>query len=93
MEALIKTTEIVRNFSEILNNIKFKGYRYTITRGGKPIASIGPIKSQPEKLFLKDLKGLLKEIPSLGEEADAFAKDLDAIIKSQPSLPGKNQWE
>jgi len=78
MENMIKAIETVRNFSELLNNIKFKGHRYTIPRGGNPIALIGPIKSYPEKLLLKDLKELLKAIPSLGE---AFAKDLDEIIQ------------
>lgn len=93
MENVIKATEAVRGFSELLNNIKFKGHRYTIVRGGKPVASIGPVKPYPERLPLKDLKRLLNEIPSLGNEAEAFAKDIDAIIRCQPSLPSEDQWE
>lgn len=93
MENVIKATEAVRGFSELLNNIKFKGRYYTIVRGGKPVASIGPVKPYPERLPLKDLEKLLKEIPSLGDEAEAFAKDIDAIIRCQPSLPSEDQWE
>jgi antitoxin (DNA-binding transcriptional repressor) of toxin-antitoxin stability system len=93
MENEIKATEAVRGFSELLNNIKFKGHHYTILRGGKPVALIGPAKPYPEKLCLKALKKLLEEIPSLGDEAEAFAMDIDAIIGCQPVLPGEDRWE
>jgi antitoxin (DNA-binding transcriptional repressor) of toxin-antitoxin stability system len=93
MEGTIKATEAVRGFSELLNNIKYKGERYTILRGGKPVALIGPIKKPSEIIRLKDLKKLIEEIPSLGTDAETFAKDINAIIGSQPNLPGKEQWE
>jgi antitoxin (DNA-binding transcriptional repressor) of toxin-antitoxin stability system len=93
MESTIKATEAVRGFSELLNNIKYKGEHYTILRGGKPVALIGPVKTPPEIIHLKDLKRLMEEIPSLGSEAETFAKDIKAIIGSQPNLPGEGQWE
>lgn len=36
MNVPISSTEAVRNFSELLNNIKYRGDRYTVIRGGKP---------------------------------------------------------
>ena len=32
----ITVTDAVRNFSELLNNIRYRGERYTILKGGKP---------------------------------------------------------
>ena len=40
MEKRISATRAVRDFSEVLNTIKFKGVQYIIERGGKPVASI-----------------------------------------------------
>jgi len=93
MAKTIKATEAVRHFSDLLNTIKFKGNYYIILRGGKPIASIGPVKVAQEEHTLGELKSLLKKIPRLGEEADAFEKDLKEIIRKQPLLPGETEWE
>ncbi len=43
MEKRISATRAVRDFSEVLNTIKFKGVHYIIERGGKPIASMKSI--------------------------------------------------
>lgn len=93
MEKTIVATEAVRKFSELLNMIKFRGEHYVITRGGKPIASMGPLAAPPQEHTLGELKKLLKGIPSLGEEARAFEKDLAAIIRHQPLLPKARPWE
>ena len=37
MEKRISATRAVRDFSQVLNTIKFKGVHYIIERGGKPI--------------------------------------------------------
>jgi len=34
MQTAISSTEAVRKFSELLNNIKYRGDRYTVIRGG-----------------------------------------------------------
>ena len=44
MQTAISSTEAVRNFSELLNNIKYRGDRYTVIRGGKPAASLVPVE-------------------------------------------------
>jgi antitoxin (DNA-binding transcriptional repressor) of toxin-antitoxin stability system len=38
MRQTINATQAVRTFSELLNEIKYKGTTYTIERSGKPIA-------------------------------------------------------
>jgi hypothetical protein len=38
------------------------------------------------------LKGLLRKIPKLGEEAVAFEKDLKAVSRKQPAVPKGRAW-
>jgi antitoxin (DNA-binding transcriptional repressor) of toxin-antitoxin stability system len=88
----VSATEAVRKFSEILNSIKYRGDCYTIVRGGKPVASICPVEVPLKERSLGELKGLLKNIPRLGTEAERFEKDLKEILKHQPYLPKENKW-
>ena len=93
MEKRISATRAVRDFSEVLNTIKFKGVHYIIERGGKPIASMKPIDEEGDFKTLGELKGLLKKLPRLDEELDAFAADLEDIRKDQPPVVTGNLWE
>ncbi len=92
MEKTVSATEAVRKFSEILNSIKYRGNHYTILRGGKPIASICPVETPLRERTLSEIKGLLKKLPRLGDEAEKFEEDLKKIIKHQPLMPEKNRW-
>lgn len=93
MEKRITATQAVRDFSELLNKIKFKGDRYIIERSRKPVAQMEPIKEAKKAKTLSELKSLLKELPRLDEELDAFAEDLEGIRKDQPPLPEEGMWE
>lgn len=93
MEKTISATEAVRKFLEILNSIKYRGDHYTILRGGKPIAFISPAETPLKERTLGELKGLIRRIPRLGDEAERFAADLKKIIKEQPFVPEKGKWE
>jgi len=93
MEKHITATQAVRDFSELLNKIKFKRDRYIIERNGKPVAQMEPVREAKKAKTLKELKSLLKELPRLDEELDAFAADLVGIRKDQPPLPEEGMWE
>ncbi|MEW6669774.1 MAG: antitoxin [Thermodesulfobacteriota bacterium] len=93
MEKAVTATEAVRDFSGLLNTIRFKGETYIIKRGGKPIASIGPVREASVSKRLKDLKGILLELPRMGDELDPFEKDLIEVRRNQPSLPEEEPWE
>jgi len=93
MEKRITATKAVRDFSELLNTIKFKGDRYIIERSGKPVALMTPIPEATKIRTLKELKSLLRELPSLDDDRDAFAKDVEDIIASGPPLPKEGVWE
>ena len=93
MEKRISATRAVRDFSEVLNTIKFKGVHYIIERGGKPIASMKSIDEKIDPMTLGELKTLLKKLPRLEEELDAFALDLEEISRNQPIMSTGDLWE
>ena len=93
MKKRITATQAVRDFSEVLNTIKFKGVHYIIERGGKPVASMKPIDDTKDSMTLGDLKALLKKLPRLDEECDVFASDLENIWKDQPLMALGDVWE
>ena len=92
MEKRISATRAVREFSEVLNTIKFKGVHYIIERGGKPIASMKSIDEKLDSMTLGDLKTLLRKLPRLEEELDAFASDLEEISGNQPLMSTEDLW-
>ena len=93
MEKRISATQAVRDFSGVLNTIKFKGIHYIIERGGKPVASMTPINEEKDFKTLGELNVLLKKLPRLGEELDAFSADLEGIRKDQPLMAKEDLWE
>jgi antitoxin (DNA-binding transcriptional repressor) of toxin-antitoxin stability system len=93
MEKRISATRAVRDFSEVLNTVKFKGVHYIIERGGKPVATMKPIDEKTDFKTLGELKALLKKLPRLDEELDSFASDLKDISKDQPIMAMGDLWE
>jgi antitoxin (DNA-binding transcriptional repressor) of toxin-antitoxin stability system len=93
MEKVITATEAVKDFSALLNNIKFRGEHYIIQRSGKPVASMLPFKEATKSRRLKELKLILDDLPRLNEDIDDFAAVLEALRKHQPSLPEGFSWE
>jgi len=92
MEKIISATDAVRKFSDILNSVRFRGESYTIMRGGKAVALISPIETPLREKHLRELKEIAKNIPQLGDEAEAFGEDLKEIRKHQPLLPKDSKW-
>ena len=93
MRQTISATNAVRTFSEILNDIKYKGTIYTIVRSGKPIAEIAPASPTIKIVTLSQLPAMLDHMPKLGDDAEGFTEDIREIKKSQPSSPGGPSWE
>lgn len=86
----VSATEAVRRFSELLNRIRYQGDRYTITRGGKPVATIGPAAGAPTVRTLGELPALLHGLPDLDPEDTSFTKDI--ATADPPSLPEEVPW-
>ena len=92
MEKEVSATEVVRDFSTILNKVKFGGDHFIIKRSGKPVAQILPVQDKKQKHTLKDLKESLKNLPRLDEELDSFSTDLKSICDEQPEMPDDIKW-
>jgi len=93
MEKHISATDAVREFSELLNRVKFRGERYIIERAGKPMARIEPTDPSPRRTTLSELERLLDALPRLGDELESFAADIEVTRREQLRLPEESQWE
>ncbi|MBA3035757.1 MAG: type II toxin-antitoxin system Phd/YefM family antitoxin [Desulfobacterium sp.] len=93
MEKHITATQAVREFSDILNTIRFKGDHFIIIRNGKPIAQMKPYTEADKGNTLRELKAMIKRIPGLDEERASYEKDVEQGITNHPCLPEKAPWE
>ncbi len=91
MGKTITATNAARNFSALLNRVGFRGERYTIARGGKPIAYLTPAV-HPVTRLLGELPELLRKLPPLGNDAAAFTRDVRRGLRKAPRLPRKGPW-
>ena len=92
MSERITATRVVREFSELLNEVRYKSQSYIVERNGKPIARLVPVSDLKEGKRLKELKILLSSLPTCGDDLEAFAADLEKIASHQPSLPNGDSW-
>jgi prevent-host-death family protein len=92
MPERISATRAVREFSDLLNEVRYRSQSYIVERNGKPIARLLPASDLKEGSKLKDLKRLLSCLPSCGDDLEAFAADLEKIAENQPSLPAGDSW-
>ena len=76
MRVSISSTEAVRNFSELLNNIKYRGDRYTVIRGGKPAACLVPVEANRSGATLADLREIVRQLPHLDSSDQTFTTDV-----------------
>ena len=81
----INASEAARNFSEILNQVRYQGAQFDIKRGREVIARLCP--AQPVAgLKVADLEAFYAAMPALGEDAAAFKHDL-AEIRRDAVMP------
>jgi len=89
MVSRVSVTELLRNFSDILGRVRFRGERFIILRGGKPIAELGPTVEAPI-VRLRDLPGILSSLPPLDpEEIEQFAADLRSLREAVGTIPNQ----
>jgi len=87
----LSVTDLVRNFSEYINQVAYRGEHLVLTRGNKVIAEIRPL---PVGRKLGDLPGILESLPHLSErEAEAFGKEISEA-RAELSREGlRDRWE
>ncbi len=85
----IKATDLVRNLSGTIDQVRMSGRPMLITKGTKAVAELRP---PPRVGFpIIKLKELFESLPQLGKENKAMLRDLGKVRKSL-SLP-KNPWD
>lgn len=88
----LTVTEAVRNFSEILGRVRFKGERFVLLKGGKPVAELGPTTAAVP-VRLGELPAILEALPHLDPaDADRFARDLESGRTAVGPVPA-TPWE
>ena len=84
----ITITHLSRNLADIVNRVAYRGERFTVLRGDRPVVELVP---PPGGRRLGDLPGILDRIPRLDpEDAEALAEELS---ESRRLLtPPENAW-
>lgn len=83
-------TEVARNFAEYINRVAYKGERFVLMRGKKPVAELRPVAMGRR---LAELPELLASLPRLGADAAAsFADDLDKAAAELNTHPTPDPW-
>lgn len=84
-------TEVARHFADYINRVAFRGERFVLMRGNKPVAELGPV---PMGTRLGDLPDLLASLPSLSEsEAVTFASDVESAREDLKRVTVRDPWE
>ena len=86
----IAATDAAKNFGRLVDRVREEGATYVIERHGRPVAQIGPVKTEEPKT-LRDLVEYLKVAPKLDEEVLRYIEEGRALY-NRPDVP-KNKWE
>ncbi len=87
MPTRLTVTEAVRNFSEILGRVRFRGERFVLVKGGEPVAELGPTDAAVS-VRLGELSAMLEALPHLEpEDAERFAVDLQSGWNAADRIP------
>ena len=91
MRIAASVTDVLRNFSDYINRVVYRGERFVLIRGGKEVAELGPV---PAGTRLGDLAALLESLPDLDDaSARSFEADLDEA-RAELSVHGPDDpWE
>lgn len=83
----LSATEASRNFSEIMNRVKYRGETFIIERGGERICEIRP--AAPARFTGADLAALVRSLPAVDDD---YLELVEELTRSQKKLP-KTKWE
>lgn len=83
-------TEVARHFAEYINRVAYRGERFVLMRGKRPVAELRPV---PSGKRLRELPELLSSLPRLSrEEVDGLAADLEQAREELSRHPMRDPW-
>lgn len=75
MGTLISAAELGKNLSDVLDQVRDRGERFTVARDGEPVAALVPADAPPS-ITLRELASQMGGIPL---PDDGFAGDIEAM--------------
>ena len=87
MSRKVTATEAARNFSELLNRVRYGRESFVILRGGEEVGQLVPAPLNPQIT----LRELVEVLGRLDRPDPQFADDLEKIQAEQPPL-GESPW-
>jgi antitoxin (DNA-binding transcriptional repressor) of toxin-antitoxin stability system len=91
MRIRASVTDVLRNFSDYINRVSYRGERFVLTRGGKDVAELAP--APPAGRRLAELPAVLESLPRLGaEDAARLADDLERGRSVSGGTPPADPW-
>ena len=86
----VTVTRAVKNFSDIINRITYRGERFILLKGKKPVAEMGPVVTGRK---VTELPEIMKKLPSLSEkERESFSRDLKTIREEGSLETLRDPW-
>jgi antitoxin (DNA-binding transcriptional repressor) of toxin-antitoxin stability system len=83
-------TEVARNFAEYVNRVAYRGERFVLIRGRRPVAELRPL---PAGRTLEELPDLFASLPRLAkDDIDSFERDIEEARSQNTGLP-RDPWE
>ena len=82
--------EAEKNFAKLVDKVYVEGVSVDLERDDKVIARVTPAEPR-SPLTVGELNAFLRNLPSLGDDADGFAQDVRAIRTefAASGVPGK----
>lgn len=83
-------TEVARHFAEYINRVAYRGERFVLMRGKRPVAELRPVASGKR---LRELPDLLGSLPHLStEDLEGMAADLEQAREETAQTPLRDPW-
>ena len=83
-------TDVARHFADYVNRVAFRGERFVLMRGKRPVAELVPYSAGRP---IRDLPEMLAALPRLTpEEAGAYGDDIVAARVELDSQPLSDPW-
>jgi antitoxin (DNA-binding transcriptional repressor) of toxin-antitoxin stability system len=76
--------EAEKNFAKLVDKVHAEGVSIDLERDNKVIARLTPAEP-PSLLTVAELNAFLRDLPSLGDDAESFAQDIRDIRKLFPA--------
>ena len=89
----INADEAARQLDALLERVRKEGESFELARGDEVVARLVPAPSERggRDFDAVALTELFRQLPDLGDDAEAFAQDVESVRKSL--LPLRDPWQ